>query len=64
MKEAMGTPLKSSENSGLIRKNSFPYLSGILGMAYNPLINEDIRNWYFGYEQVLLLRFCYREYQR
>ena len=32
-KESMGTLLKSSEYCGPIRKNSYPYVSGIVGMA-------------------------------
>ena len=52
----MGTLLKPSEYCGPIRKKSYHYLSGIVGTAYNPSINEDIRNCYFDYEQAVLLR--------
>ena len=35
-----------------------PYVSGTVGMAYNPFINEDICDCYFDYEQAVLLRLC------
>ena len=50
-KESMGAPPKSSEYCGPIRKKSYSY------MAYNPSINEDIRDCFFDYEQAVLLRF-------
>ena len=53
----MGALLKSSEYCGPIRKKSYSYASGIIGMAYNPFINEDIRDGFFHYEQTVLLRF-------
>ena len=55
-KESMCTLQKPSENCGPIRK---PYhcLSGIVGMAYNPFIDEDIRDCYFDCEQAVSLRF-------
>ena len=53
----MGTLLKSSEYCGPIRKKSYHYVSGFVGMAYNPFINEDIRDCHFDYEQAVLLRF-------
>ena len=53
----MAILLKSSEYCGPIRKNSYDYVSGIVGMAYNPFINEDIRDCYFDYKQAVLLRF-------
>ena len=31
-------------------------MSGIVGMAYNPFINEDISDCFFDYEQTVLLR--------
>ena len=52
----MGTLLKPSEYCGPIRKKSYHYFSGIVGTAYNPSINEDIRDCYFDYEQAVLLR--------
>ena len=56
-KESMGALPKSSEYCGPIRKKSYSYVSGIVGMAYNPFINEDIRDCFFDYEQAVLLRF-------
>ena len=56
-KESMGALPKSSEYCGLIRKKSYSYVTGIVGMAYNPFINEDIRDCFFDYEQAVLLRF-------
>ena len=43
-KESMGALPRSSEYCGPIRKKSYSYLSGIIGMAYNPFLNEDIRD--------------------
>ena len=54
-KESMGTLPKSSECCGPIRKKSYCYVSGIIVMAYNPFINEDIRNCFFDYVQAVLL---------
>ena len=54
-KESMGALPKSSEYRGL--KKSYSYESGIIGMAYNPFVNEDIRDCFFDYEQAVLLRF-------
>ena len=56
-KESMGELPKSSEYCGPIRKKSYNYVSGIVTMAYNPFINEDIRDCFFDYEQTVLLRF-------
>ena len=53
----MGALPKSSEYCGPIRKKSYRYVYGIKGMAYNPFINEDIRDCFFDYEQAMLLRF-------
>ena len=36
---------------------SFQYASGIPGMAYNPFVNEEAREAYFDYEQVVVLDF-------
>ena len=36
---------------------SFQYVSSIPGMAYNPLMNEEAREAYFDYEQVVVLDF-------
>ena len=51
------TLLKPSEYSGAIRKKSYRYVLGIVGMAYNPFIIEEIPGCYFGYKQAVLLRF-------
>ena len=55
--ESMGALPKSGEYCGPIWKKSYSYVSGIVGMAYNPLINEDVRDCFFDYDQALLLRF-------
>ena len=36
---------------------SFQYVSGIPGMTYNPFVNEEAREAYFDYEQVIVLDF-------
>ena len=41
-KESTGALPKSKEYRGPIRKKSYNYVSGIVGMAYNPFINKDI----------------------
>ena len=56
-KESMGALLKSSEYCGPIKKKSYSYVSGIIGIAYNPFLSEDIRDCFFDYEQAVLLRF-------
>ena len=56
-KESMEALSRSSEYCGPIRKKSYSCVSGIIGMAYNPFLNEDIRNCFFDYEQAVLLRF-------
>ena len=42
-KESMGALPKSSEYCGPIRKKSYSYVSGVIGIAYNPFLSEDIR---------------------
>ena len=49
----MGALPKSSEYCGPIKKKSYGYVSGIIGITYNPFLSEDIRD----YEQAVLLRF-------
>ena len=56
-KESMGALPKSNEYCGQIRKSSFSYVPGIIGIAYNPILIEDIRDYFFDYEQAVLLRF-------
>ena len=56
-KESMGALPKSSEYCGPTKKKSNSYVSGIIGIAYNPFLSEDIRDCFFDYEQAVLLRF-------
>ena len=56
-KESMEALPKSSEYCGPIKKKSYCYVSGIIGIAYNPFLSEDIRDCFFDYEQAVLLRF-------
>ena len=56
-KESMGALPKSSEYCGPIKKKSYSYVSGVIGIAYNPFLSEDIRDCFFDYEQAVLLRF-------
>ena len=56
-KKSMGALPKSSEYCGPIKKKSYSYVSGIVGIAYNPFLSEDIRDCFFDYEQAVLLRF-------
>ena len=55
--ESMGALPKSSEYCGTIRKKSYSYVSGVIGIAYNNFLCEDIRDCFFDYEQAVLLRF-------
>ena len=41
----------------LLKLKLFQYVSGIPGMAYNPFVNEEAREAYFDYEQVVVLDF-------
>ena len=43
-KESMGALPKSFEYCGPIWKKSYSYVSGIIGISYNPFLNEDIRD--------------------
>ena len=56
-KETIRALTKTSAYCGPIRKKSYNYVSGVVGMAYNPFINEDIRDCFFDYEHAVLLRF-------
>ena len=56
-RESFGALPKYSEYCGPIRKKSYSYVSGVIGIAYNPFLNEDIRDCFFDYEQAVLLRF-------
>ena len=52
-KESIEELPRSSEYCGPIIKNSYSYVSGITGIAYNPFINEDIRDCFLDYEQAV-----------
>ena len=56
-KESIGALPKSNEYCGPIRKKSYSYVSGVIEIAYNPFLSEDIRNYFFDYDQAVLLRF-------
>ena len=56
-KESMGALPKSNEYCGPIRKKSYGYVSGVIGIAYNPFLSEDIHDCFFDYEQAVLLKF-------
>ena len=56
-KESMGALPNSSEYCGPIKKKSYSYVSGTIGIAYNPFLSEDIRDCFFDYDQAVLLRF-------
>ena len=56
-KESMGALPKSNEYCGPIKKKSYSYMSRVIGIAYNPFLREDIRDYFFDYEQAVLLRF-------
>ena len=45
------------DNATLGKLESFQYVSGIPWMAYNPFVNEEAREAYFDYEQVIVLDF-------
>ena len=46
----------TSEYCEPVKKKSDHYVSGIIGLAYNPFLNEDIRDCYFDSEQAVLLK--------
>ena len=56
-KESMGAMPKPSEYCRPIRKKSYSYVSGVIGIAYNPFLSENIRDCFFHYEQAVLLSF-------
>ena len=55
-KKSMGALPKSKEYCGPIKKELYSYVSGIMGIAYNSFLSEDIRDCFFDYEQAALLR--------
>ena len=63
-KEPMGALPKFKEYYRPIRTKSYNYVSGTIGIRYNPFINEDIRDCFFDYEQAVLLRFWTQDLQR
>ena len=56
-KGSIGALPKSNEYCGPIRKKLYSYVSGVIGIAYNPFLSEDIRDYFFDYGQAALLRF-------
>ena len=44
-KNFMGALPKSNEYCGPIRKISYSYVSGVIGIAYNPFLSENIRGY-------------------
>ena len=52
-KESKGALPMSSEYCGPTRKISYVFVIGIIGMAYNPFINEDICDCFFDNEQAV-----------
>ena len=55
-RESMGALPKSNEYCRPIRKKSYSYVSGVIVIAYNPFLSEDIRDYFFDYKQAVLLR--------
>ena len=45
-KESMGALPKSNEYCGPIRKKSYSNVSGVIGIAYNPFLRGDIRDYF------------------
>ena len=56
-RELIGTARGRKDFATLGKLKSFQYVSGIPGMAYNPFVNEEAREAYFDYEQVIVLNF-------
>ena len=56
-RELMKTVRGQKDFATLGKLKSFHYVSGIPGMAYNPFVNEEAREAYFDYEQVIVLNF-------
>ena len=56
-KKFMGALPKPHEYCGPIRKKSYSYVSGVIGIAHNPFLSEVIRDYFFDYEQAVFLRF-------
>ena len=56
-RELIETVRGQKDFATLGKLKSFQYVSGIPGMAYNPFVNEEAREAYFDYEQVVVLNF-------
>ena len=56
-RELIETVRGQKDFATLGKLKSFPYVSGIPGMSYNPFVNEEAREAYFDYEQVIKLNF-------
>ena len=54
-RELIETVRGQKDFATLGKLKSFQYVSGIPGMAYNPFMNEEAREAYFDYEQVIVL---------
>ena len=56
-RELIETVREQKDFATLGKLKSFQYVFGIPGMAYNPFVNEEAREAYFDYEQVIVLNF-------
>ena len=56
-RELIETVRGQKDFATLGKLKSFQYVSGIPGMAYKPFVNEEAREAYFDYEQVIVLNF-------
>ena len=56
-RELIETVRGQKDFATLGKLKSFQYVSGKAGMAYNPFVNEEAREAYFDYEQVVVLNF-------
>ena len=55
--ESIEAVRQQKDYATLGKLKSFQYVSGIPGMAYNPFVDEEAREAYFDYEQVMILDF-------
>ena len=56
-RESIKAVREQNDYATLAKLKSFQYVSGIPGMAYNPFVDEEAREAYFGYEHVMVLDF-------
>ena len=56
-RELIETVRRQKDFATLGKLKSFHYVSGVPGIAYNPFVNEEAREAYFDYEQVIVLNF-------